>query len=141
MSVVNRFYDRIRHGEAGDAATADPVEGPLPDTEYVLVVTFRRDGTPVPTPVWAALDGDRLVFRTEANAAKVRRLRNDPRVRVAPCTVRGRPTGPPVEATGRVVGPDDGAAEAALDRKYGTFRRVYERVAPHGDRAYVEIRH
>jgi PPOX class probable F420-dependent enzyme len=139
MSRMNRFYDRIRHPAAADVATAEPVAGPFPDTEYVLVATYRRDGTPVPTPVWAAVDGDRLVFRSETDTAKVRRLRNEARVRVAPCTMRGKPTGPPIEATARIVGPQDDAAEQALSAKYGLERRVYERVVPHGDMVYVEI--
>ena len=139
MSITNRFYDAIRHGRSRSAVDAPPVDGPLPDGQYVLVVTYKRSGEGVPTPVWAAPDGERLVFRTEADTAKVRRIRNHPRVRVAPCTVRGTPTGPPVEATARVTGPDDEAAERALDAKYGTQRRLYERVALHRDMVYVEI--
>ncbi len=105
----------------------------------MLLVTYRRSGEGVPTPVWVAKVGERLVFRSEADTAKVRRIRNDPRVRVAPCTLRGRPTGPPVEATARIVGPRDEAAERALAAKYGWRRRAYTRVAPLGDLVYVEI--
>jgi hypothetical protein len=140
VSLANRFYDRIRSSHAGAVATQSPVEGPLPDTQYVVVATYKRDGTAVPTPVWAALDGDRLVFRTEADTAKVMRLRHTPRVRVAPSNVRGKPTGPPVEGVARIVGPSDDAGEAALARKYGRQRAIYEKVAPHGDLVYVEIR-
>ena len=139
MSRLNGLYDRVRHADAARAGSEAPVEGPFPDTEYVLVVTFRRDGTPMPTPVWAAWDGDRLVFRTEEDTHKVRRLRHTAQVRVAPCTVRGRPTGPPVEGVARIVGPDDPAGERALTKKYGLQRRFYERFAPHGDLVYVEI--
>ena len=138
-SAINRFYDRIRHRAAGAIADAPPREGPLPDTHYVLVATYRRDGRAVATPVWAAHDGERLVFRTEGDTAKVRRIRNNPRVRVAPCTVRGKPTGPPIEATARVTGPGDEAAERALDAKYGFQRRFYERLAPYGELVYVEV--
>lgn len=136
---LNRLYDRMRHGDARKAAEQAPADGPLPDAKYVLVVSYRRDGTPVPTPVWAAHDGERLVFRTEAATAKVKRLRHTPRARVAPCTVRGKPTGPPVEAVARIVGPEDAAGERALDKKYGLERRVYEGVAPHGELVYVEL--
>jgi PPOX class probable F420-dependent enzyme len=138
-SRINRFYDRLRDRRASSVAEQAPVDGPFPDTHYVLVATYKRSGEAVPTPVWAARDGDRLVFRTEGDTAKVRRIRNDPRVRVAPCNVRGKPTGPPVEATARVTGPDDEAAERALDAKYGVQRRVYERLAPYGELLYVEI--
>ncbi len=138
-SVINRVYDTFRHKRAGSIADAPLAEGPFPDTEYVLVATHRRSGEMVPTPLWVAHDGDRLVFRTEADTAKVRRIRNDPRVRVAPCTARGKPTGPPVAGTARVTGVQDEAAERALDAKYGRKRRVYERVAPYGEFVYVEI--
>ena len=139
MSALNRFYDAIRHRRAQSVADGAPVDGPLPDAEYVLLVSYRRDGEGVPTPVWAAREGERLVFRTEADTAKVRRIGNDPRVRVAPCTFRGRPTGPPVEASARVLGPRDEAAERALAAKYGARRRVYTRAAPLDDLVYVEI--
>jgi PPOX class probable F420-dependent enzyme len=139
VSALNRFYDVIRHRRASSAADGAPADGPLPDARYVLVVSYRRSGEGVPTPVWAARDGERLVFRTEADTAKVRRIGNDPRVRVAPCTVRGRPTGPAVDARARVLGPRDEAAERALAAKYGARRRVYTRVAPLGDLVYVEV--
>ena len=138
-SAINRFYDRIRHARASSIADAPPSSGPLPDTHYVLVATYKRDGEAVATPVWAALDGERLVFRTEGDTAKLRRIRNDPRVRVAPCTARGKPTGPPVDATARATGPDDEAAERALAAKYGFQRRFYERLAPYGELVYVEV--
>ena len=139
MSAVNRFYDRIRDRRSRAAVDDAPVDQPLPDSEYALVVTYKRNGEGVPTPLWVARDGERLVFRTEADTAKVRRIHSNPRVRVAPCTGRGKPTGPPVEARARVVGPDDAAAEHALRAKYGMQRRVYERVTPLGDLVYVEI--
>ena len=65
-----------------------------------LLVSYRRDGTPVPTPVWAALADAALYVRSERSSGKVKRLRRDPRLLVAPCTVRGRPLGPPLEASG-----------------------------------------
>ena len=63
--------------------------------KYCLLVTYKRSGEPVPTPVWFGLGDGKLYVRSEAGVAKVRRIRNDPRVRVAPCTVRGKPLGPP----------------------------------------------
>lgn len=92
-----------------------------------LVVTFRKDGTPVPTPVWAAQDGGRLYVRSERTCGKVKRLRKDPRVLIAPCTVRGKPLGPPLEATGRLVSPgEEPLAERVLARRYGFGRALFE---------------
>jgi PPOX class probable F420-dependent enzyme len=68
-----------------------------------LLTTFRRNGTPVPTPVWAALADGRLYLRSERVSGKLKRLRNDARVLVAPCTVRGKPLGAPFEAHARAL--------------------------------------
>ena len=71
--------------------------------KYVLVTTFRKDGTPVPTPVWAVRDGDELILWTEAHAGKVKRIRNNGAVEVAACSVRGKPSGPSVKGRARVL--------------------------------------
>ncbi|MDT3399497.1 PPOX class F420-dependent oxidoreductase [Streptomyces sp. B1866] len=99
---------------------------------YVSLVTYRRDGTPVATAVWAAVDGDGLVVWTGAGSGKTKRLGRDPRVTVAPCDLRGRvaPGEGEVRGTGQVVaGPADMARVcAALDRKYGWRFRWVRRV-------------
>jgi uncharacterized protein len=107
-----------------------------------LLVTYRRDGTPVPTPVWAAEAGGRLYVRTERTAGKVKRLRNDPRLLVAPCTVRGKPLGAPFEATARMLPEaDEGLAERALATRYGLGRALFEWAmdAMRVDMGYLEI--
>lgn len=92
-----------------------------------LVVTYRKNGTPVSTPVWAAEDGGRLYVRSERACGKVKRLRKDARVLIAPCTVRGKPLGAPLEATGRLLEPDEEIrAERALVRRYGFGRALFE---------------
>jgi uncharacterized protein len=92
-----------------------------------LLVTFRRDGAPVPTPVWAAEAGGRLYVRTDRTAGKVKRLRNDPRLLVAPCTVRGRPLGSPLEAIARMLAPEEEPlAERTLATSYGLGRVLFE---------------
>ena len=129
-----RWYDRMRVKSAFAAAAQT---GTAPDfsgfegNQYAVLVTFRKDGTPVPTPVWFALLGDRrLIIGTDLRTAKVRRIRRDPRARVFPSDPRGRPLGPAVEGTARIVEAVDERQEAeeALDRKYGRARRIYERV-------------
>ncbi|MHB1538645.1 MAG: PPOX class F420-dependent oxidoreductase, partial [Solirubrobacteraceae bacterium] len=108
-----------------------------------LLVTYKRDGTPVPTPVWAAADEQgRLYVRSERTAGKVKRLRRDGRLLVAPCTVRGRPLGAPLEARGRVLSPDEEAdAERWLVARYGLGRALFERSVDvlRVDMCYVEI--
>ncbi|MFG2333096.1 PPOX class F420-dependent oxidoreductase [Streptomyces sp. NPDC048604] len=56
---------------------------------YVSLTTFRKDGSPVATPVWFAVDGEELYVWTRSDSWKVKRLRRDPRVLVTPCDVRG----------------------------------------------------
>jgi PPOX class probable F420-dependent enzyme len=93
-----------------------------------LVVSFRRDGTPVPTPVWAAHAGGVLYVRSERSSGKLKRLRNDARVLLAPCTARGRPLGPPLEAHGYLLArADEPVAERALAARYGLGRELLER--------------
>jgi len=90
------------------------------------LATFRRNGKAVETPVWFALGGGRLYVFSEARAGKVKRLRNDPRIRVAPCSMRGAVNGSWLAGRGRRV--EDPAAVAAayraLRRKYGWQMRL-----------------
>ncbi|MFE5592259.1 PPOX class F420-dependent oxidoreductase [Streptomyces sp. NPDC056549] len=58
-------------------------------SRYVSLTTFRKNGTGVPTPVWHAVEGDELYVVSRDDAWKVKRLRNDPRVEVAVCDMRG----------------------------------------------------
>jgi PPOX class probable F420-dependent enzyme len=110
--------------DAPHAGSLEQVAG----QKRALLVTFRRDGTPVPTPVWAAPAGGRLYVRTERDAGKLKRLRNDSRLLVAPCTVRGKPLGAPLEARARMLAPaEEAVAEAALVARYGLGRELFER--------------
>ena len=112
---------------------------------YLNLATFRRNGRAVETPVWfAARDGKLYVF-SEGSAGKVKRLRANPRIRVAACNMRGKLKGEWIEGTGRRV-EDAGtveAAYAALLRKYGIqmrltnfFSRLSGRI---GRRAILEL--
>ena len=146
LSLQNRFYDRIRSRAARRAVDSASTSGSfdsLRGHKYALVVTFKRDGSAVPTPVWFGLDEQgRMYFLTGAEVAKVRRIRNEPRVLVAPCTVRGKPLGTSIEGTARVIDSDEREhAEGAIQSNYGLGRRLYESAgdAVGGDEAYVEI--
>ncbi len=73
------------------------------DQPTVLLTTFRRDGTPVGTPVSIAVEEDHAFVRTYDRAWKAIRIRNNPNVEVAPSTVGGRQTGPGVKARARLL--------------------------------------
>jgi PPOX class probable F420-dependent enzyme len=83
------------------APAASPALTRFVRQKTVLVTTYRQDGRPVSTPVSLAVDGDHAYLRSFEQAGKTRRLRNNPRVEVAPSTARGRPTGPAILATAR----------------------------------------
>ena len=104
---------------------------PLDSAKYVNVETFRKDGSGVKTPVWAAsLDG-KLVFGTDGSTYKVKRIRSNPRVRVAACNASGAQIlGPWYEGKARLLdGSEAARADAALDAKYGLQRRGLHRRA------------
>ncbi|WLP89304.1 PPOX class F420-dependent oxidoreductase [Gordonia sp. NB41Y] len=74
------------------------------DAKYVQLTTFRKDGTPVSTPLWAAVDGDRMYMWTETESWKVKRIRRDQRVIVQACDARGKKlTGQPVDGTAEIM--------------------------------------
>ncbi|MCU7820701.1 PPOX class F420-dependent oxidoreductase [Kitasatospora sp. DSM 101779] len=110
---------------------------------YLLVTTFKKDGTAVPTPVWVVRDGDALGIWTVADSWKVRRIRNRADVLVGPCDVRGRPTGEQVPGTAEICPPERTAAYRTLLRqKYGllgVLTLLGSRVR-RGDRGTVGIR-
>ena len=93
---------------------------------YISLATFRRSGLAVETPVWFAASGGRLYVFSEATAGKMKRLRNDPHVRLAACSVVGSVHGPWIEARGRHI-EDPGDVARAYDvllAKYGWQMRV-----------------
>ncbi|MBF4574366.1 PPOX class F420-dependent oxidoreductase [Herbiconiux sp. VKM Ac-1786] len=61
----------------------------LGDEHFVSLTTFRKSGVPVSTPVWIVRDGDTLLVTTPDGTGKVKRLRNDPRVELRPCSRMG----------------------------------------------------
>jgi uncharacterized protein len=92
------------------------------DTRYIALTTYRRDGRPVTTPVWAAPLNGNLYVVTARSTGKVRRLRATDRVRFAPSNMNGRRIlGAWHEGSGRVVEDEQrrGEALATLQRKYG----------------------
>ena len=92
---------------------------------YLLVTTFRKDGTPVPTPVWVAREGDDLVVWTQATAGKVKRVRNNPTVELTECDLRGRPRGETVKGTARILDADGTErGRRVLRKKYGISGRA-----------------
>lgn len=90
---------------------------------HIVLTTFRRSGESVGTAVWFAEVAGKLYVYTGGNTGKAKRIRNNPRVTVAPGTMRGAVTGPAIEGRARILTPEEGvAANKALSRKYWILR-------------------
>src|SRR6202140_1349674 len=87
--------------------------------KYISLTSFRKNGETVATPVWFGEDADKLYVMTRSDMGKTKRIRNNPQVTVAPCTIRGKVTGPEVAALARILPPEDNAgARQTVNRKY-----------------------
>ncbi|MER6127782.1 PPOX class F420-dependent oxidoreductase [Streptomyces sp. NPDC001795] len=93
--------------------------------KYVLITSYRRNGTPVATPVWVVRDGDSLGVWTPADSWKVKRIRARADILVGPCDLRGNPTGEQIPATAEIC---DTATTARyrqlIAKKYGVIGRL-----------------
>lgn len=92
---------------------------PLESAKTILLTTYKRDGTPVATPVSIAFAGDRAFFRSYDKAGKTKRLRHNPEVEAAASTLRGKPSGPSVHARATLLdGEQARIAARALARRH-----------------------
>jgi PPOX class probable F420-dependent enzyme len=95
----------------------------LEGEKYISLTTFRKNGAEVRTPVWFAEESGRLYVFSNPNAGKVKRIRNNPSVRLAACTFRGKITGAESGATARILPPEDWSrAREIMRRKYWLMR-------------------
>jgi PPOX class probable F420-dependent enzyme len=93
---------------------------------YLNLTTFRKNGAPVVTTVWFAEANDKVYIWTAKTSGKVRRIRNNPTVRIAASTHLGHPHGPVIEARARILPVlEEQAAQQAMDRKYGWQKQLF----------------
>lgn len=124
----------------------------LADEKYVLLTTYRKNGTPVATAVWAVgLDGGRIGFWTSSGSGKVKRLAHTDRVLVQPSDSRGNVKAgtSPVQATARLATPAElTTISEKVVAKYGIMTKftkllgtiggiVKRKRIPYGDRGVV----
>jgi uncharacterized protein len=97
---------------------------------YLSLETFRKSGEGVRTPVWFAADdaagaASILYIYTIGNTGKVKRIRNNPQVRIAPCDMRGNVTGAWVPARAEILSGDVAAhGMKLLNRKYFPWKQI-----------------
>lgn len=111
--------DTIQSSTAGDALAA------IERARYISVTTFRRTGKGVATPVEFVTKDGAIYVWARAGSGKVKRIRNNPRVRIAPCTMRGRVTGPSLDGVAALMGEAESQALYPLfSREYGFLWRL-----------------
>jgi PPOX class probable F420-dependent enzyme len=119
------------------ADMAKPIPPTIHGQKYISLTTVRKNGTKVATPVWFGEDSDKLYVMTRSTMGKVKRIRNNPLVEVAPCTMRGSVTGDKLFAHARILPPEEHVhARQAINRKYWAARLplIWRRID-----AYLEL--
>ena len=100
---------------------------PIPDEihgrKYFLLTSFRKNGAAIATPLWFGASNDKLYAMTRRDSGKCKRIRNNPQVRIAPCTIRGKVTGPEFAGRARILPPEDWPwARKIIQKKYWLTR-------------------
>jgi uncharacterized protein len=108
-----------------EPATRAELGQALAGRKTMVLTTFKKDGTPVSTPVSVAVDNGRVFFRSYAETWKAKRLRRNPLVEVTPSTFRGKRRCSTLPARARLVS-GEGEAEArhALRRRHPMLQGV-----------------
>ncbi len=124
----------------------------LGDEKYILLTTFKRDGTPVSTPVWSVpLDDGSFGFWTSSGSGKAKRLAHTDRVSVQPCDARGKVADgtSAIDATARLVSGEEMAEiRRKVEAKYGFMTKITKVLGkigglikrnpiPYGDRGVI----
>ena len=145
--LMFRGMDKLRAPEAFDigAPTAADFTG-FERYRQIVLVTFKRSGDAVPSPINHGVAGGKLYVRTDASTAKVTRIRNNPNVLVVCSDLRGRPRGPVVAGVARILDEAEHAhADAAIAANWSLPMKLFERSLDAGSRtlgvpmAFVEI--
>ena len=95
------------------------------DQKYINLETYKKDGTPIRTPVWFVIDTDLIYVITRDSTGKVKRLRNNQDVHVVPCSFKGEAKNEWVKGkTEMITGEEADKAIKLRKKKYGMFARL-----------------
>lgn len=99
----------------------------LGNPQYIALETYKKNGAAVSTPVWVAEEAGKLYVITQDNSWKVKRIRNNPRVRVAKSDSRGKVQSDWVEATARILDAPTAVEQQGkrLAAKYGLVYHLF----------------
>jgi PPOX class probable F420-dependent enzyme len=102
---------------------ANQIPASIQGRKYISLTTFRKTGVGIATPVWFGEEEGKLYVMTRSDLGKTKRIRNNPQVRVTPCTMRGTVTGAEFAATARILpAPEHARARRTIHRKYWAAR-------------------
>jgi uncharacterized protein len=112
------------HAMVDQPSGAEELEERFPG-KYLSLTSYKRDGTGVSTPVWFVIDGRRLLVMTDPESFKVKRIRRNPNVTIAPCTATGRLCRDPIPAQAELL-PDSERPrfDQLMALKYSRVERV-----------------
>ena len=104
-------------------AMPESIPSSIRGQKYISLGTFRKNGAKVATPVWFGEDSDKLYVMTLSDMGKTKRIRNNPQVTVAACTIRGKVKGPEIAALAHILPLEEHArARQTINRKYWMAR-------------------
>ncbi len=104
----------------------------LESQKYISLETYKKNNQPVRTPVWFVINNDLIYVITREDTGKVKRLKNNPQVKLAPCTFRGKPIGEWLAGnTTNVLGEESELVIKLRKKKYG-FRAIIAQFASRG---------
>ena len=90
------------------------------DAKYINLETLRKNGTAVKTPVWFVTYNDLIYVITREHTGKVKRLRNNSKLRICPCSFKGEPKGEWISGNATLVEGDEAKNAISLrKKKYG----------------------
>ena len=100
-----------------------PIPSEIAGQKYISLATFRKSGARVDTPVWFGEADGKLYVKSRIDSGKFKRIRNNPAVKVAPCNIRGKITGPEFSGGARILDrSEEQVAKDAVNRKYWMAR-------------------
>ncbi|HWP78435.1 MAG: PPOX class F420-dependent oxidoreductase [Thermoproteota archaeon] len=88
--------------------------------KYINLETYKKSGQAVRTPVWFVISENQIFVTTRPDTGKVKRIRNNPKVKVMPCGMKGEPKGDWIEGTARFANEIESQNAVNLrNKKYG----------------------
>ena len=117
----------------------NPPQAQFAGRNYLNLESYRKNGKAVRTPLWFAEEGGILYVYSTADSGKVKRIRNDPRVRVVPSDIRGNPGGEWMEARAEILDAEGAARGHQLLRRKYWFKHVLDFFARMGKRRHAVL--